>query len=399
MDNITHTLIGVAVAETVCRIRKVKGPQRIPVFVGAIAASSFPDLDLVFQLVDPTPVGYLLNHRGHTHSFLAIVPQLFLLMSLFGLYSKWRTGFRENYDKAAVISAMTVGLTLHMVMDYMNPYGTHLLSPFDNRWYSSDSIYIIEPWLWAALFPLALTKIKKLWVKIPLAVLPIMAVAVAAKLGIVSFPIAGAMILTALGLYFLHLRRAENFHAAVPWVLIAAILLAFQTGASAARKELRAAYDSSRGYELKDIALAPRPGDPRCWSYLAVETDGTTYRVESGSYAHSQASCPSLRSPNAIDFAAPTKAAFLPRPEIQEHGEFSMPLAELVSESKTHCRVAGWFRFARVPHKEGSVYNDLRYGLRNRQNFSTYDSKKDAPDSCPPLDVPWIPPRRDILPD
>ena len=45
-------------------------------------AGNFPDLDLVLTPLLPAPLGYLLHHRGHTHTVLYAFPQAMLLAAL-----------------------------------------------------------------------------------------------------------------------------------------------------------------------------------------------------------------------------------------------------------------------------------------------------------------------------
>ena len=51
------------------------------------AASNFPDLDLFLTKLLPAPLGYLLHHRGHTHTLLYALPQALLLLAL--LWALW----------------------------------------------------------------------------------------------------------------------------------------------------------------------------------------------------------------------------------------------------------------------------------------------------------------------
>ena len=71
MDNITHSLVGVALAD-LASSRRAPKLQR-PVMIGAgIIAANLPDLDLVYSGITPAPIGYLLHHRGHTHTVIGI---------------------------------------------------------------------------------------------------------------------------------------------------------------------------------------------------------------------------------------------------------------------------------------------------------------------------------------
>jgi sec-independent protein translocase protein TatC len=59
-----------------------------------VLAGNFPDLDLVLTPLLPAPLGYLLHHRGHTHTVLYALPQMLLLAALMValpvvLYQTW----------------------------------------------------------------------------------------------------------------------------------------------------------------------------------------------------------------------------------------------------------------------------------------------------------------------
>jgi inner membrane protein len=44
-----------------------------------------------------------------------------------------------------------IGVYSHVALDYLNNYGVRLLSPLDWRWFYGDSLFIVDPWLWATL--------------------------------------------------------------------------------------------------------------------------------------------------------------------------------------------------------------------------------------------------------
>ncbi|WP_229507669.1 metal-dependent hydrolase [Massilia sp. Dwa41.01b] len=76
MDNLTHSLVGLALGELAHRVLPTEADparastrRRLLLSCGALA-SNFPDLDLVLTPLLPDPFGYLLHHRGHTHTLL-----------------------------------------------------------------------------------------------------------------------------------------------------------------------------------------------------------------------------------------------------------------------------------------------------------------------------------------
>ena len=95
MDNLTHSLVGLALGELTHRLLpSAADPARGEVdasvrrrllLTGAALASSFPDLDLVLTGLAPAPLGYLLHHRGHTHTLLYALPQALLLLAMLWL--------------------------------------------------------------------------------------------------------------------------------------------------------------------------------------------------------------------------------------------------------------------------------------------------------------------------
>lgn len=153
MDNLTHSLAGLALGELTHRLLPVEAdPQRAStrrrlLLVSAAVASNFPDLDLVLTGLAPEPLGYLLHHRGHTHTLLYALPQaLLMLAAIWLLWPAARHLLRTNGAARLGLAATTVlGLLLHLGMDAMNVYGVHPFAPFDPRWFYGDMVFIVEP--------------------------------------------------------------------------------------------------------------------------------------------------------------------------------------------------------------------------------------------------------------
>lgn len=80
MDNLSHSIIGLAVGELVQRSLALEHDpaaqqqRRRLLLVAGFLASNFPDLDLFLTPLLQRPLGYLLHHRGHTHTLLWVVP-------------------------------------------------------------------------------------------------------------------------------------------------------------------------------------------------------------------------------------------------------------------------------------------------------------------------------------
>ena len=72
MDNLTHTLAGLLLAEAAVQARSRHGEPSAPFRTAAYLSSAFvnnaPDLDFVYAGITERPFGYLLHHRGHSHT-------------------------------------------------------------------------------------------------------------------------------------------------------------------------------------------------------------------------------------------------------------------------------------------------------------------------------------------
>src|SRR5687768_12639149 len=95
MDNVSHTLFGMALGQGI-PARNAKA--RSAAVLGSAIASNLPDLDFVFRFfVNDEKVGYLLHHRGYSHTVWMAIPLGFLAgwiatkrYSLQGLRAHWR---------------------------------------------------------------------------------------------------------------------------------------------------------------------------------------------------------------------------------------------------------------------------------------------------------------------
>jgi inner membrane protein len=149
MDNVCHTLAGVAVARAGLNTK-----TRLATATLAIA-SNLPDIDV---LAFATGIPAVALRRGWTHGVLA---QALLPVAFAGVMwlVAWRWGpaarngeqpeHRANFRWLLILSY--VGVLTHVFLDYLNTYGVRLLMPFSNRWFYGDSVFIVDIWLWLML--------------------------------------------------------------------------------------------------------------------------------------------------------------------------------------------------------------------------------------------------------
>jgi inner membrane protein len=145
VDNLCHSLVGAALAETGLRRRTRYATAAL------VIGANVPDLDIAFAF---TERGLGLR-RGVTHGILALVVLPFLLTGLILLWHRWRDGRRAGGEQevrpGGLLALSALAILTHPTLDWMNVYGMRWLMPFDGTWYYGDSLFILDPWLWLLL--------------------------------------------------------------------------------------------------------------------------------------------------------------------------------------------------------------------------------------------------------
>ena len=148
MDNLAHTLAGLALAEA-----GLKRKTALATATLAIAAN-LPDIDAVSYLLGDG-VDSLAFRRGWTHGPIAMVV---LPLLLTGAVVMWDRTFRSQsgrrrtpVDTGWLFVVALIGVLSHPLLDLLNSYGVRLLMPFSDEWFYGDALFIIDPWLWVAL--------------------------------------------------------------------------------------------------------------------------------------------------------------------------------------------------------------------------------------------------------
>ena len=131
MDNLTHTLTGVALA----RLGLAKRAEGATLTLAL--ANNLPDLDIVSALWGR--VSYLEHHRGLSHA-LPASPVLAAVLAL--ILSAW-PGSRRRFGPTFLLAWL--GVLLHIFWDLWTSYGTRALLPFDPAWYALDWVFIVDP--------------------------------------------------------------------------------------------------------------------------------------------------------------------------------------------------------------------------------------------------------------
>jgi inner membrane protein len=131
MDTLTHALSGALIARSVARTT----PRQVA--AGFFAAAA-PDLDFVLGFV--SPLVYLEQHRGPTHSVL--------LLPLWALLLAWLLAkiLREPGGWKALYGITALALAAHIVGDLITSFGTIVFAPLSDARYAWGTTFIIDLW-------------------------------------------------------------------------------------------------------------------------------------------------------------------------------------------------------------------------------------------------------------
>lgn len=136
MDNLTHGLLGMAVAVCVAP----RESRRQAAVVGFFAGE-FPDLDVFLQSKED-PLFGLAMHRHFTHSLL-LAPVIGVAMAwIVILWQRWR---KKVCDARILMLAGSAAALSHGLCDVWTSYGTRWFWPFADTRVSWDLISVIDP--------------------------------------------------------------------------------------------------------------------------------------------------------------------------------------------------------------------------------------------------------------
>ncbi len=287
MDNLTHTLVGLATAKA--------GLERLSPYSTAvcIVGANLPDADIVVSLWGSWL--YLEHHRGITHSIAGTAALALLLPLIFyagdWLVARWR-GRERKVKLPGLLLASLIATATHPLLDWTNSYGVRPLLPFDERWFYGDLLFIADPFLWlsigGAAFLLTARTRTRTAVWAALAAVLTLAIFVLPARNEIPYPLTSRLLwLLGLG----GLVAAHHFHLAARWgssLAVGALALAVVYWGAlsvAHRQAYLNAQDRMDAFvvgtteEVRRLAATPVLADPLRWRCLA-ETNLATYRFD-----------------------------------------------------------------------------------------------------------------------
>ena len=141
--------MGWALAETGLKHRTRKG------LAACVLAANMPDIDVFFGWAPWAP---LAMHRGFTHGLvggvLLMPPVLALFLWLFDRWALTNGKLEKNtlpMHFGWLVALCYLGALTHPLLDLQNAYAVQLMSPLSERWFHTDGLFIVSPWLLAIL--------------------------------------------------------------------------------------------------------------------------------------------------------------------------------------------------------------------------------------------------------
>jgi inner membrane protein len=185
LDNLTHSMAGWVLGQAGLKSTTRKG------LAALILGANMPDIDVFFGTAPWDPLAI---HRGFTHGLVGgvlVMPPVLagLLWLLDRLQLSRGAAFRSGLPMRFgwLVALSYIGAATHPLLDMLTTYSVQLFSPFSNRWYHSDGLFIIDLWLWLLLaIAIGVSKIRERrggeWRRVPQAAIGIMLAYIAINL-------------------------------------------------------------------------------------------------------------------------------------------------------------------------------------------------------------------------
>jgi inner membrane protein len=142
MDNICHTLVGLAAARTGLNTKTALATATLAI------SANVPDIDV---LAFASGIPSVALRRGWTHGVLAQALLPIVCGAAIYMIGRRRRAVTPDLSLPWLIALSYFGVLTHVFLDYLNTYGVRLLMPYSNEWFYGDAVFIVDPWLWLAL--------------------------------------------------------------------------------------------------------------------------------------------------------------------------------------------------------------------------------------------------------
>lgn len=412
MDNLTHALAGMLLADVTVEALTPRGVAVDPRFRyrarwASTVGNNLPDLDFVLRRLTSGRVGYLLHHRGHSHTLG--VGLVLGALAYFALRAAFRTpsGVPVRRERRTLLALCLIGPWLHIAADFSNNYGVHPFWPVYDGWVYGDAVFIVEPLFWVLTVPALALASEHRATKLLFGGVVAVGLALAWVTRFANAGTAALLTVVALGFTVWNLRVAQRTRTFVALCASLAVALTFFVASAVARHEVNEAVrigspPGAPPLVLADTSLMPAASNPFCWAAMSAGRRGDRYEllVATVSLAPKLVPldwCELEPTGHTLPLAVPRLAA---TPTVRWDGEWSAPLAELGALYRDNCDARAYLRWARLPfwleRRAELLLGDLRYdrevGLDFAETVGTL-----PPLTCPKRVPPWTPPRLDLI--
>ena len=366
----------------------------------SVFANNAPDLDFVYTGITSGRLGYLLHHRGHTHTLAAVLPLALLSWALAALATRLGPRSLSRHDNVTLAGLAVFGGLVHVSLDFCNNYGVHPFWPLFSGWFYGDAIFIVDPWLMLILTGMSLG------VSASPILRGVLLASLGALLGIawlsglaepgLALALTGASIAWVLALWGASFRARCWLGGSALLALALVLVGTRQVARASARDALTAGREP--GLSLVDLVSTPAPGNPLCWTLLAVQASDDAYVVREGlasgwPWLSGARACRPMWRGQTAPVAPPREPAPDER-RLVWTAELRATRARL-ARVREDCVARAFLRFARVPFwlergDRPSLIGDLRFDRSSALEFAEIPLQPDMP--CPRFEPPWLPP-------
>lgn len=406
MENVAHALAGLLIAEAVVVVRERRGDAspRFPrlAAITSVIANNLPDADLLYAGITGGKLGYLLHHRGHTHTLLGGIV-LGLATALVVIAFARRRKAIAGADSAWLLGLGAVGPLVHLGMDAWNIYGVHPFWPLYNGWIYGDAVFIVEPFLWAVALPAVVFMARSQVLRVVVGAALVVGLALPWITNWFIPPaLRVALIVVAVGVGFSCWRARPLVRVVIGMAAFVAVAAVYFAAAAIARGHI-ARSAALPGATTIDVALTATPANPFCHRATVVQlTSNGEFVMRRAAVAVAPAL---LGLDRCLQLPLTATAPLTPvvassDQHVRWEGEYRAPVARLRELYRDSCEFAAMMRFLRTPffieRPDDITIGDLRYDQDESLGFAETNVRLRA-DRCPAFVPSWLPPRSDLL--
>lgn len=241
-----------------------------------VIGANLPDVDFIATAWGRDTMLHV--RRGVTHGILgvALLPvALAVGMVIFDRFRRSRKPDAEpaRFEKLLMLSYLAV-LT-HPALDWLNNYGVRLLSPFDDRWFYGDALFIIDPWLWLMMGAAVILAHSRGWLSGSGWI--VLGTSTTALVTLHPFPhlvAKVAWIIGVAGIVWLRWRDGRAHRLARAMLGVSAVYIVLMIVGSRIAVSRAESWLTARGMKPNRIMAGPLPANPFVRDVIAVTPEG-----------------------------------------------------------------------------------------------------------------------------